>query len=157
MPGGTGLTALNNVTVRDNDFQQVSASRIVRHAGPSRRPRRPGRGNRYADANAAASGWFELPGVGTSLDAWRAKVEPTAQYAAAAYANPERTIASYNASLGGEASLDGFLAGARQQRQGDFQPAYSSAAAINYVRRGFAEGGVVPGGEVALPGARPRS
>jgi hypothetical protein len=149
--GGTGLTGYKNVTIRDNDVQQIAATRMARHEHAFSAAQGNWAGNRYADSDLAASNWFQLSGAMVSFDSWRAKVEPTAVNASAAYADPGRTIASYNASLGGTGSLAGYLGQAREQRQGHFRPAYTSAAAINYVRRGFAEGGVIPGGEVPVP------
>jgi hypothetical protein len=150
--GGTGLTGYNNVTVRNNDFQQMAATKMARHGHAVSTAEDHWSGNRYADSNLSTSEWFDIGGTRTPLETWRSKMEPTAQNAAGAYADPNRTISTYNASLGGEASLAGYLREARKQRQGNFRPAYTSAAAINYVRRGFAEGGVIPGGEVAVPG-----
>ena len=149
--GGSGYNGYKNVTVRNNDFQQVVATRMGRHEHAYDPAHGKWSGNRYADSDLSPGVWFQVQGVNKTLDEWRAQVEPAAVAATAGYADPGRTISTYSASLGKEASLGGFLREARQQRQGNFRPAYTSAAAINYVRRGFAEGGVVPGGELAAP------
>jgi hypothetical protein len=85
----------------------------------------------------------------TSLTTWKANVESTAQVVTAGYANPIRSIAGYNSSIGGTASLSDFVDGAAYQMQGSYDDAYSAAAVINYVRKGFAEGGVVREGGTA--------
>lgn len=149
--GGAGLTGYNDVTVRNNDFQQMSATKMVRHGQPVSTAEDRWSGNRYADTNLPTSDWFDIGGTRTPLETWRSKAEPTALSSTAAYADPNRTISTYSASLGGESSLNGFLREARKQSQGNFRSAYTSAAAINYVRKGFAEAGVVPGGELAVP------
>lgn len=149
--GGSGLTGYNNVTVRNNDFQQMVATRMGRHQHAFDPAEGKWSGNRYADSDLSASVWFEMQHTNMSLDAWRTNVEPTAVIATAGYADPGRTISTYNGSLGGEASLAGYLREVRKQSQDNFRSAYTSAAAINYFRHGFAEGGIVPGGEVTVP------
>jgi hypothetical protein len=60
------------------------------------------------------------------------------------FADPDRTVATYNQSLGGTATSWQFLNNARQQAKGDFDVRYTAAAAANYVRAGF--------GMAAIPG-----
>ena len=54
------------------------------------------------------------------------------------YPDPNRTIASYDASLGGTGSVDDFLAASEQRTGGTWNTAYSAANAINYVRAALA-------------------
>ena len=53
------------------------------------------------------------------------------------YPAPERTISSYNASLGGEASFAAFAEQVRLQRKGNWRPAYSAQVVNEYFREGF--------------------
>ncbi|MCX5660864.1 MAG: hypothetical protein NTW19_14255 [Planctomycetota bacterium] len=54
------------------------------------------------------------------------------------YVSPNRDAASYNASLGGAATLEAFIAAARNQSRAAWNTAYTAAAANAYVRAGFA-------------------
>lgn len=53
------------------------------------------------------------------------------------YADPNRTLASYNATLGGASTLDAFVARARQQSRDNWSDAYTASAANAYIRAGF--------------------
>ena len=53
------------------------------------------------------------------------------------FVDPDRTIASYMASLGQEASYDAFIGEAVQQSKYNWREAYTAAAANAYVRAGF--------------------
>ena len=54
-----------------------------------------------------------------------------------AWLDPERSVADYNASIGGDASLEAFLQGAINRPLGEMPYAYTSYSAINYIREGF--------------------
>ena len=54
------------------------------------------------------------------------------------YVNPNVSIGSYNASLGGSASLAAFMAAADNQSMTNWNPAYTAAAADSYIQAGFA-------------------
>jgi chitodextrinase len=150
--GGSGNLGVNNVKVDSNDFQNAAVARLVRHGPSVNKSELAFTNNRYDNHDAfSSSGWFQVGSTTTSMTTWKANVESTAQTVAPAYANPVRSIAGYNVSIGGSASLGDFVAGAAEQVRGAFEDDYSAAAVINYVRRGFAEGGVVPGGLLPLP------
>ncbi|GEM_PF-1787049 len=53
------------------------------------------------------------------------------------YSDPDRTLASYNVTLGGANSDDAFLAAAESRPTGTWNDNYGALAAINYVREGF--------------------
>ena len=54
------------------------------------------------------------------------------------YVNPNVSIGSYNASLGGSASLAAFMAAADNQSMTNWNPAYTAAAADSYIQAEFA-------------------
>lgn len=144
-PGTSGYRGVNNVRIVDNDFQDSAIARIVRHGPTVNTAHLYWQGNRYHNA-FAPSGWFQVDPNTQSFNWWRANVEPTAVQEAVAYADPTRSIASYNLSLGGAAAFNGFLASARAQDRRTLDGRYTAAAVINYIREGFARGGIVPGG-----------
>jgi hypothetical protein len=53
------------------------------------------------------------------------------------FQDPERDIPSYHESLGGEASIEAFLAGARNQQQGRWCAEYTAASVNAYIREGL--------------------
>lgn len=59
--------------------------------------------------------------------------------------DPTRTVASYHASIGGQESLEAFLAGAREQSKhnNNWRVEYTANAVNTYLREGF----TVVGGE----------
>jgi hypothetical protein len=56
---------------------------------------------------------------------------------AAGYLDPNRSVSTYNASLGGTASLAAFLTECRLQSKDNWRPAYTANAVNNYIRVGF--------------------
>src|SRR5262249_23975112 len=98
-------------------------------------------GNRYWDESAvqrgAYDGWLELSGTSYSIPQWQATVEPTAQAKLVQYPDPTRTLARYNATLGGAATTAAFLDEVRQQSITNWRSAYSAVAVLNYMRTGF--------------------
>jgi uncharacterized protein YjdB len=53
------------------------------------------------------------------------------------FPDPDRTSGEFNASLGGEATLEAFLATAREQRKGEWDTNYNWQGVWNYIREGF--------------------
>ncbi|HEY8945147.1 MAG TPA: hypothetical protein VIM73_12840 [Polyangiaceae bacterium] len=53
------------------------------------------------------------------------------------FADPDRSIASYNESLGGEESFEAFAAQVRAQSKTNWRPAYTAEAILEYFREGF--------------------
>lgn len=62
------------------------------------------------------------------------------------YPDPTRSIASYNASLGGASTLAAFLAEARLQSKDNWRPQYTAAAVNSYIRSGFTTAAAPVGG-----------
>jgi hypothetical protein len=141
--GGSGMTALNDLTVSDNDFQMTTSQKIINHNPAIKVSEEAFSDNRYYDSQSS-SGWFAIQNATTSLASWQSKVESTAQSQKMDYPDPSRTAATYNASLGGAASLTGFLSEARKQGKATWRSAYATAAAISYIRAGFT--GATPSG-----------
>jgi len=150
--GGTGNNAVNDLKVQDNDFQQTTNSKLVKLATGSNNSEVSFSGNRYAD-DSTSSGWFQVGSTTTSFDKWKSSVESTAQSTSAGYTDPGRSISDYVSSIGKSGGLSTFLDGARDQERTDYDGKFSAAAVINYVRKGYAESGVVPGGLESVPGS----
>ena len=54
------------------------------------------------------------------------------------YADPSRSVASYNKSIGGAESVDAFMADARKQSRFNWRQEYTAHAVNEYIRGGFA-------------------
>jgi hypothetical protein len=60
------------------------------------------------------------------------------------YLDPNRSIETYMASLGGSATLAAFIAAARNQSKSDWNPQYTAEAVNSYIASGFVNSGSVP-------------
>jgi hypothetical protein len=73
-----------------------------------------------------------------SSTAWIAATgETNGVYTQPSFPDPTRSPASYNASLGGTPTLEGFLSEARKQSRLNWRPEYTAVQAGNYFRAGF--------------------
>ena len=146
-PGGSGYTSLNNLTVRGNEFQYANKEfhKLISHRMPVNRGEEFWSNNRYYE-DADEKYWFGFYGDETSLDDWRDKLEPTAQAAKIGYSNPERDVVSYQQSVGGSASLAGFLSAARKVSSADWSGRFTARAVVNHVRAGFNKSGTSTSG-----------
>jgi hypothetical protein len=98
-------------------------------------------GNSYWTA-AQTGQWFFRSGANASFPTWvGAFVEPGTIQSGPNFPAPLRTMASYQTSLGGNASFDEFIYQARFQTRYYWRNEYTAAAAIAYVRAGFGLGG----------------
>lgn len=138
--GGTGINSISNLTVRNNHFQaNILDRQMILHDAPINTAQEHWENNTYWDTRSQTD-WFRVKNIGTSVSDWMTTIEPTARIQKVPYVDPERGIASYNASIGGLASYDSFMTGLRSQSRDNWRSAYTAAAVIDYVRKGFATG-----------------
>ena len=152
-PGGSGYTSLNNLTVRNNDFQRVhwQYHHIIGHWMDVDRGEESWSGNRYYE-DATTNQWFGIGGNHTSVDQWRSRVEPTAQNTQVSYSAPGRDINGYASSVGAGSSLAGFMSEARKQSESNWRTSFTGRAVVNYIRGGFNRGGTsTSGGTTTTP------
>jgi hypothetical protein len=122
-----------DLRLRDNYFQQNGQPLIHLKEW---RERYVIRDNRYQLGDSVP---FMIGLQQMDLAAWFAKTGDTSQAAELQFVDPSRDIASYAKSIGlADASLEGFLAAAREQRRGHWDPRLTAAAANDYIRAGFA-------------------
>ncbi|MFO7955955.1 MAG: right-handed parallel beta-helix repeat-containing protein [Candidatus Brocadiia bacterium] len=113
------------------------------------------RDNVYWSA-AEVSEWFRVGAgdretVGVAFKEWsRRALDSSSRVGRVEFADPTRTAATYNATLGGEATREAFLAEACQQSKSNWRPEYKAAAVIAYIRERFR-----PRGDVGGAGAAP--
>ena len=90
------------------------------------------------DTGSESSSWLALAGSNIDLAAWASQTGDTSTVETKNYVDPNRTLESYNAALGGEASIDAFVAEARRQSKFNWRIEYTAAAFLTYLRAGFA-------------------
>jgi len=141
---GLLITAAGNgpgsVVIRDNDLQAVFAST----AAAAQRSSSPASTFAFAN-NVYSSGTPATANkVGNnlvSLGTWNSSTSETnARYQTLAYPNANRSIADYNASVGGAASFDAFIATARAMQKTNWNTAYTAAAINPWFWDGFDKG-----------------
>jgi hypothetical protein len=82
--------------------------------------------------------WFSLDGTAMGIDGWRSGTAETGAVSSqVTFTDPTRTVETYNAALGGEATFDAFIVEARKQSKLNWSPAYTAAAVNNWIRQGF--------------------
>ncbi|MDQ3223175.1 MAG: right-handed parallel beta-helix repeat-containing protein [Gemmatimonadota bacterium] len=152
-PGGSGYSSLNNLTVRDNEFQKFSWQyhHIVSHWMPANKSEEFWSNNKYYE-DASTGEWFGIGGTRTSLDAWKSKLESTAQNANITYSSPDRDIGTYAATIGAGSSMASFLSEARKQGDGNWRTNFTARSVNSYIRAGFGKSGTsTSGGTTTTP------
>lgn len=93
-------------------------------------------GNRYYSRARNPQTWFTVPhNVGFS--GWRSATGETGSGDAFEVVDPNRTLATYDRSIGGTGSTESFFQGALQQGKFHYLPQYTAAATIGYFREGL--------------------
>ncbi len=155
VPGGTGLYGFNNVSINNNDFIN-SSNRLFRQDGVFSPVQEHLNGNRYYTQYLTQPNWFLLLNNTLSYTQWASAFETNAQaLGAPPYADPNRSAASYDATVGGPGTVADFVAQARLLSDSSYQPTYMAQAVIDYVRTGFTLDTAAPTATAALsnPGA----
>lgn len=143
VPGGSGFKALTGLTITDNDFQHTVSPRLLVHGNPYDGQIESWDDNHYWD-DSPSSGWFSVGTVTKSFDQWRDDFEPDANRTQRRYRDPGRTVGTYNRSLGGGATLEAFVADARNQSRQNWRPQLTAGAMNDYMREGFTVDSSVP-------------
>ena len=155
-PGGSGYTSLNNLTIRNNEFQDFNWQyhHIVSHWMPASTAEEHWSGNKYYE-DASTAEWFGIQGNRVSLDSWRSRLEPTAQNVKISYAAPNRSIGTYAATIGAGSTLQSFMAEARKQTDGNWRSNLTARAVNGYIRAGFNKSGTSESGGTTTPTPTP--
>jgi Carbohydrate binding module (family 6) len=128
-PGGTGLTAFNRVTFTGNEFENLSGP-ALKHRDPIYTSQEKWSGDAYFNTGGWTSGGKAVPMDTAPLS----KPFP--------FANPSRTIESYNQSIGNAASIGDFLTHVRLQSKQTWNTRYDASAVVGYITQGFQSSGV---------------
>ncbi|HEV8292471.1 MAG TPA: right-handed parallel beta-helix repeat-containing protein, partial [Tepidisphaeraceae bacterium] len=136
VPGSIGSLALNNLTVRNNDFQMLRDPQMIVHGPLFNSAQEHFAANRYYSTQPVAS-WFSVNFTTTSFNTWKSSYESTAVNTQVGYPDSTRTIATYNATLGGATTAAAFITEARKQSQINWRAGYTSSAIGDYFEQGY--------------------
>jgi hypothetical protein len=137
VPGGTGLYALNDLKVLNNTLLNSKAN-LVRHDGAYAPATENWAGNTYYDPTLSTTNWTMLQGINISFNQWLTQVDQTGKVLTSLpYADPNRSVATYDATLGGPGTWQDFLVQAQTMSYTNYQPQYMAAAVISYIANGF--------------------
>ena len=82
--------------------------------------------------------WFAILGIDFSFSSWLNEANDTGSMVEhLSYADPDRTVESYHASLGRIATLEAFIEQAKKQSSFNWRPEYTAGLVNSYVRKGF--------------------
>ncbi len=130
------LTPGSSLTFADNIIDQTNGARIVELAGGEARAC-TFKGNSY-HAAGDRSNWFMIERDAMDLSKWASEAGDSAAKAQPPrFEDPERDLAAYSKSIGGEASAQAFLRKAREQSKANWDPKLTATAANEWIRAGY--------------------
>ena len=89
-------------------------------------------------SNSNGQNWFRINNNSNSVDGWKSYfADNTSSANDKNYDDPDRNLAGYNATLGGEATYEAFMAEARKQSRDNWRTEYTANAVNEYIREGF--------------------
>jgi hypothetical protein len=128
-----------NIELIGNDFQDAGRpSRVIEFAPPEiDLTRWEFRDNEYWSDKPAGQ-WFRVGTTSGDFPWWRSEAEEWSGVSRQViYPDPNRSVATYWASLGEQGGYAGFMSKAREQSRADWDPRVTAAAVNGYIRDGF--------------------
>jgi hypothetical protein len=125
---------IDNIVADSRDTQP-----LVRHVNSASCAGVTGANNTF-NSIATSNAWFSVGGYNQSLTQWKAVLAPpdtTSVAGTYSFPDPNRSIATYQASIGGNASLAAFLTQCRLQSKANWRTEYTADAVNTYIRAGF--------------------
>src|SRR5262249_16416013 len=134
---GDGST-IYNIQFTNNKFQNhITSEPLLQHQNQSSTSTFYSANNVF-DTSAPTNACMAISGGDISLAAWKPLVHDTSSVEQSApFPDPDRSIATYNASIGGAPSLDDFMLQARLQSKAYWRDQYTAKAVNDYIRAGF--------------------
>jgi hypothetical protein len=132
------------ISWKNNSFYGTTSAQMVNADALQNCPYFVGTGNRYYSTGAPANQWFSDPNL-VSFSQWKLDTaalgvspnEVGSTATAFTFSDPTRSLATYNASLGGTATAKEFFRIAAGQSKYSYDTRYTAAPTIAYVRAGF--------------------
>jgi hypothetical protein len=137
-PGAKGPTGLNDLVVRNNDFQAITSFQAVMHFAPFSKVEESWSGNRYYVPGNSRTPLL-VGSRGLTIAGWNA-YEPTGRSVQVRYPDAGRTLNGYASD---------FLTRARGLSRQHWDTRYLAASAAAYIKAGFC------GGSAAAPPSVP--
>jgi hypothetical protein len=145
--GGVQGYGLNNLTVRNNDFQRQQTGAIVESQPAINLSTETFVNTRYDSVvSDSTNPWFKVAFNNVNASTWKSIYEPTAMLATGAFPDPTRGVGKYNSTLGGGSTTDDFIAELRRQSSQFWRTSYTTDPVLDYIRTGFT------GGKIDLSG-----
>jgi hypothetical protein len=141
--GGTGLYAFNDVTIGGSSPGQANTfindtDAEVRQDDSVDPAEEFWLANNYYTDNLPQSKWFQLQKNVLSASQWITAVDPAGVILNSnPFPDPNRSAASYDASLGGPGTESDFIANAEMLSDTDLPTQFMATAALTYIRAGF--------------------
>lgn len=128
---------IHNVKFRRNDVQVPNKDFVLEHQQSGTTGAISAANNRF-HTNASSGAWVLIQGGHKSLSSWKSAVGDNSSVAEqVSYPDPNRTLGTYNAALGGSKSHTAFMAEARKQSRSNWREDYTAYEVIKYIRAGF--------------------
>lgn len=127
---------MQRISLSDNDLQCPNLNVTLVQASGSLSPFSFS-SNAYFSGRPAGE-WFLNSGARLGFSQWIAANGETGSTAEqVTYPDPNRTIETYQASLGGTATIDAFISEARKQSKATWRTEYTASAVNDWIRAGF--------------------
>jgi hypothetical protein len=137
--GGSNQQPVNLQFVGNIFENSRDTSPLIRHAVSASLAGVTGSNNHFSSL-AGGGSWFQVNGAGQTLSQWKASLAPpdtTSSAGATAFPDPNRTITTYQASLGGAPTIAAFITECRLQSRANWRAQYTANAVNEYIRAGF--------------------
>jgi hypothetical protein len=131
------LSQTVNVYLTNNKFQnEITTDALIVHNQSESTAGVYSSGNAF-NSIASFGSWMQA-GNNLSLSQWMPLVHDTTSVAQdSPFPDPNRTIATYHQSIGGQASIEAFMTAARLQSKSNWRTEYTAQAVNDYIRAGF--------------------
>ena len=131
---------LSGITFRDNVIQNaVSAAVLVHQNSTDSTTQIQSAGNRFFSDLCTPNAQMRVASQELSIEGWRAQMgDQTSTEEAVPHPAPNRSAGAYNATLGGAATHQAFMAQARRQSRAQWREEYTARALGGWIRAGFA-------------------
>ena len=128
----------SNIVVRSNLIQEpVNPLYLANLQAPADAGGYLFSGNRYYLPDSAASRAFLINNANSTFAAWALLLNDSSLFGAIAFAQPTRSIATYQASLGATATIDAFIAACRAQSRVNWDSRYTAPTVTAWLKAGF--------------------
>ena len=135
VPGGTGGTTLNDVTIRNNDFQRIQSQTVLYVGNDFTSSEIRVSGNRYN--SAAGPALVNTGGPATTWAAWAAGRDFDSREVLVGYPEASRSAATYAGTQGLDATDAAYVWAARNVSSANWSRTLIGSSVAGYVREGF--------------------